>query len=413
MAQDDMRDQLDDLFRSKLYDFEGYSSSDSNGWVDMADRLPPQPAFPFYRQSFFRVAAAVALLFVVSGTLFLFRQTVAPPLAETPSAPLPTGTTQFSVPTGLCQKPLQTAIVQIPKTDGDEEERDGVKYVVETGEETFFASVPEEDIVAEVGTMSEGREVPEEEEVTVCRLETETEGLPTIRSRKKVSHQWTLDASAGGIPTKKGTNETSIPYMAMNRPSLFPLLLSGNPSPANEQDDKLSHRLIRHAPPLSFGLNISRQLSARLALVTGLTYSYLTSEWMNETKRDGTVVREVQQLHFVGIPLALQYTLMEGQRWRIYVSAGTMAEMNVLGYLHAHTERNNGVVSPETEKRRMKELLWSLSAASGVSYLLFYPVSVYGEAGAACYFDNGSAVETVHKVHRFNALLRTGFRFGF
>ena len=76
------------------------------------------------------------------------------------------------------------------------------------------------------------------------------------------------------------------------------------------------------------GISISRYLNNRFSLQTGLTYSYLRSEWSTNNTYH---IENDQRLHFIGIPLSLTYKIAEWNRFMFYASAGGMAEVNVAG----------------------------------------------------------------------------------
>ena len=85
---------------------------------------------------------------------------------------------------------------------------------------------------------------------------------------------------------------------------------------------------IHHKTPIGVGISISRYLNNRFSLQTGLTYSYLRSEWSTNNTYH---IENDQRLHFIGIPLSLTYKIAEWNRFMFYASAGGMAEVNVAG----------------------------------------------------------------------------------
>lgn len=80
--KDKERDIFDDLFRSKLQDFE--ADTMPGDWEAIADRLPVKKSVPFRRTLRYWGAAAVISLLVVTGGVYVFnRDREHLPIAET------------------------------------------------------------------------------------------------------------------------------------------------------------------------------------------------------------------------------------------------------------------------------------------------------------------------------------------
>jgi opacity protein-like surface antigen len=180
-------------------------------------------------------------------------------------------------------------------------------------------------------------------------------------------------------------------------------------SPFEPQTEK---QYVSHKYPLSFGLGAGYALNDRWALQSGLTYTMLRSEW---TTMSIYVGESKQQLHFIGIPLGVNYKIAEWNRFRFYAATGLMTEWNVAGQIRTqyYSNTNGETVLREKEPIRMKEWQWSVNARAGVSYPLIRFVNAYVEGGANYYFDNGSSIETIRSDKPFHVSLQAGIRFGF
>ena len=167
---------------------------------------------------------------------------------------------------------------------------------------------------------------------------------------------------------------------------------------------------IHHKTPIGLGLSVSKQLSERFFLLMGLNYSYLRSSWST----NGTYHTETdQRLHFIGLPLSVAYRIAQWDRLSLYATAGGMAEVNVAGKQHIELFSDDISIMKQTEHVRMKEWLWSVNGKIGLSYPVVRFVSAFAEVGASYYFDNGSAIETIHSEKPFNVSFNVGLRFGF
>lgn len=399
------RDNIDDLFRSKLYDFEVETAPED--WDAIEKRLT-RPSIPFYRKYKYQwmAAAAVAALLVLS----------------------------FSIPWNSQEEEL-VKIAQEVKQEAEKQmnDKEWVAAVTENQE-----SVAEEEEKPKqrslrprllsvnarannVPAVKASSEVPVEEEVTedshednieeqiieeVQPVQTRTvvdkEEKPTKAEPKP--RKWGFGMGAGSL---SAGNNSSVNAFALRSSAVTNEYLSLMNASSFEQLPKTD---VKHKMPLSFGLSASRYLTDRWSLQAGLSYSYLVSEWTtNKTYR----AESEQRLHFLGVPVAVTYKIAEWNRFMFYASAGGQVELNVAGKvctdLYSPVEKLKSV----TEKERMKEPYFSVNARVGVSYPIIRFLSAYAEVGADYYFDNGSDVETIHSEKPFYVGLQLGFRFGF
>ena len=237
---------------------------------------------------------------------------------------------------------------------------------------------------------------------------------PSVSERKqeggkaKPSRKWGFGMGAGGFSVgSANTIQGSVLKNANVNEAQLDLF---NAASNNNLSTNTPKTNVRHKTPVSFSVGVSRYLADRWSLQTGLSYSFLVSEWTTNGVYRGETK---QKLHFLGIPLSVVYRIAEWNRLQIYAAAGGMAEVNLTGTstttLYSGTE-NLGRVR---DRVRMHEWYWSVNARAGVSYPLFRFLSAYAEVGAAYYFDNGSDIETVHSDKPFNVSFDLGLRLGF
>lgn len=399
------RDNIDDLFRSKLYDFEVETAPED--WDAIEKRLT-RPSIPFYRKYKYQwmAAAAVAALLVLS----------------------------FGIPWNRQEEEL-VKIAQEVKQEAEKQMNDNEWVAAVTENQEAVAEEEEKPKqrslrprllsvnarTNNVPAVKASSEVPVEEEVTddshednieeqiieeVQPVQTRTvvdkEEKPTKAEPKP--RKWGFGMGAGSL---SAGNNSSVNAFALRSSAVTNEYLSLMNASSFEQLPKTD---VKHKMPLSFGLSASRYLTDRWSLQAGLSYSYLVSEWTtNKTYR----AESEQRLHFLGVPVAVTYKIAEWNRFMFYTSAGGQVELNVAGKvctdLYSPVEKLKSV----TEKERMKEPYFSVNARVGVSYPIIRFLSAYAEVGADYYFDNGSDVETIHSEKPFYVGLQLGFRFGF
>ncbi len=409
------RDNIDDLFRSKLYDFEVETAPED--WDAIEKRLT-RPSIPFYRKYKYHwmAAAAVAALLVLSFGIPWNRQEeelvkiaqevkkeaekqangnewVAAVEEEKDDAvnavvkKTDVHPRLLSVNARVNKEPVSK---QLEKNSGEEGETESQETKETVEQDTALPAVQSEEQIPT-------EEQPVQTKAVVQKEEPQTKAEPKPR-------KWGFGMGAGSL---SAGNNSSVNAFALRSSAVTNEYLSLMNASSFEQLPKTN---VKHKMPLSFGLSASRYLTDRWSLQAGLSYSYLVSEWTtNKTYR----AESEQRLHFLGIPVAVTYKIAEWNRFMFYASAGGQVELNVAGKvctdLYSPVEKLKSV----TEKERMKEPYFSVNARVGVSYPIIRFLSAYAEVGADYYFDNGSDVETIHSEKPFYVGLQFGFRFGF
>ena len=157
----------------------------------------------------------------------------------------------------------------------------------------------------------------------------------------------------------------------------------------------------KHHAPVSVGLQVAFGIAPRLTLSTGLVYTRTSSDFYPYAPGSSYNVHQV--LHYVGIPVGLNYEFWQSGGFHAYVMAGAEADYNVKN----DTEEEG--VKKENAKRDRVQL--SGKASLGAQYDITPKVGLYIEPGAKYYFDNGSHVENIFKDKKLNFNLQFGLRF--
>ena len=268
-------------------------------------------------------------------------------------------------------------------------------------EEIVTETFAEEEVANEAPTM------PQTKAAASATVEGEVAQRTAPQPKKTTrSKGWSFGMGAGSLSL--GTDQI-VPRYVTNSASLRNDRLQSM-NDLGAQVMNLPKTDIHHKTPIGLGLSVSKQLSERFFLLTGLNYSYLRSSWST----NGTYHTETdQRLHFIGLPLSVAYRIAQWDRLSLYATAGGMAEVNVAGKQHIELFSDDISIMKQTEHVRMKEWLWSVNGKIGLSYPVVRFVSAFAEVGASYYFDNGSAIETIHSEKPFNVSFNVGLRFGF
>ena len=157
----------------------------------------------------------------------------------------------------------------------------------------------------------------------------------------------------------------------------------------------------KHHAPVSVGLQVAFGIAPRLSLSTGLVYTRTSSDFYPYAPGSSYNVHQV--LHYVGIPVGLNYEFWQSGGFHAYVMAGAEADYNVKN----DTEEEG--IKKENAKRDRVQI--SGKASLGAQYDITPKVGLYIEPGAKYYFDNGSHVENTFKDKKLNFNLQFGLRF--
>lgn len=147
----------------------------------------------------------------------------------------------------------------------------------------------------------------------------------------------------------------------------------------------------RHYMPVSFAASLNWEVSERWNIGTGLRYSYLRSDILQNK------YASKQKIHYLGIPLKASYTFWDSRFINAYVSAGALFEMP----LAAHIDGKK-IDAPDQ---------WSVGAGIGMQFEITRKLSLYVEPDLYYYFDTGSDIRTIRTDKPFSVTIPVGIRF--
>ena len=149
-----------------------------------------------------------------------------------------------------------------------------------------------------------------------------------------------------------------------------------------------------HHLPIRFGLSVNYQLTPSLALHSGISYTYLYSEFSVPLDKN---VNYDQKLHYLGIPLGITWQLWSANHFRFYVSGSMMLEKCVSGKMDGYSVSQ-------------KPWQWSVEAAAGAEYTFTPQFGFYLEPSLGYYFNDGSSLKHYYKEHPWTPSLEFGLR---
>ena len=155
----------------------------------------------------------------------------------------------------------------------------------------------------------------------------------------------------------------------------------------------------KYHQPISFGLTANIPISSALSVSSGVVYTRLSSDFTSIAS--SFVYEKKMTLHYIGIPLNVQYRVWQWRGLNVYATAGGQADVNVKVRLEADG------LEQGMEKDRVQ---WSVGGALGVQYNIIPLLGLYAEPGIKYYFDNGSHIRNYFKYRPTNFNLQIGLR---
>ena len=190
--------------------------------------------------------------------------------------------------------------------------------------------------------------------------------------------------------------------------------LSGVREASSTIGDNISE--MQHAQPVSVGVTVSKEVINNLYIETGLNYTYLHSTVKNTNI--GVENNETQEIHYLGVPLNVNYNLLSIHRLKVYASMGVMVEKDLYGtrkYRSKAVNEYSEEVNSEWEKKdiKQKNLQLSVNAGLGVSVPVYKNLNLYGKIGGAYYFDAKNEYKTIYSDRKVLMDLNVGLRVEF
>lgn len=176
-----------------------------------------------------------------------------------------------------------------------------------------------------------------------------------------------------------------------------------------EVQEEYSHKI-----PVKVGLSARYNITGRLGVETGLTYSILSSSVKignSETGKNWSTGS--QTLHYLGIPLNISFNILNSRYVNIYVTGGGMMEKSISGSIKTDEYVDGKFDRTLTTNISPKGLQWSVNAAAGVQANILPQLGFFVEPGVSHHFKNGSRVRSIYTDKPTDFSLGFGLRYSF
>ena len=156
----------------------------------------------------------------------------------------------------------------------------------------------------------------------------------------------------------------------------------------------LTEHVAKHQLPLRLGLSLQYHLNPRWALLSGISYTRLYSEFSIPLYHN---ISYNQKLHYIGIPFGVAWQLWQANRFSFYFIGGAMVEKCV-------------GVDLSGDYQGKKPWQWSVNAAAGAEFSFTPQFGVYLEPSLGYYFSDGTQLEHYYKEHPLAPSIEFGLR---
>lgn len=202
----------------------------------------------------------------------------------------------------------------------------------------------------------------------------------------------TLNGTTLSLPEVWGLNYEDDPLMA--------ILL------ANQ--DKKVDATIKHKTPITFGASVQKSLGRKWSVGTGINYTKLSAELTSGSGNN--FISSEQNIHYVGIPVQVNYNVIQKGAFTGYVTGGGTVEKAVSGDIKTKYIVD-GVVKEETkEDISEKPVQVSVNTAVGLQLKVIKNIGIYVEPGVGYHFKDNSSLNTIYKEKPLNFNLKFGIR---
>jgi len=235
---------------------------------------------------------------------------------------------------------------------------------------------------------------------------------PKVSNRQQ--KKWMLSMLTGNVSSNSSEQKfpgyTSISGSPMTFSDFW---ISGtDPDPLTEvllaNQSKEVEARIRHKIPVTFGVSVYYNLGKKWGIGTGINYTKLTSELHSGSHSN--YIKGDQSIHYIGIPVQVNYNVIQKGRFTGYVTGGVLAEKAVAGKLKTKYIVNDEVQDEQDERLDVKPVQFSVNSAVGLQVKIIDKIGIYAEPGIGYHFKNESQLNTIYKEKPLNFNMKFGIR---
>lgn len=173
-------------------------------------------------------------------------------------------------------------------------------------------------------------------------------------------------------------------------------------------------------PPITIALTATFSLGNKFSLESGLQYTNLQSDGqvaIKSTNNNQFVTYNAyninEVLHYVGVPLFMNYTFTGSKRLKAYISSGFTFEKGIrANYKVVSRDNIPGAIELHSHNS-IKGLQESFTGGIGLGYSFIPHFELYIQPSLTYYFNSNSSNVTIYSTNPWLINLRSGIRYNF
>lgn len=232
-------------------------------------------------------------------------------------------------------------------------------------------------------------------------------------AKKQSKKPWMLSLLTGntsGSSSEQFPGYATLSGSPMNVDDLFYASSEGNPFVqvllANQ--NKEVEARIRHKVPVTLGVSMYYSLGKKWGIGTGINYTKLSSELRSGS--DANLIKSDQSVHYIGVPVQVNYNVIKKGAFTGYVTAGAIVEKAVAGGVTTKYIVNNEVKEEKKEGLEAKPVQFSVNSGVGLQIKIVNKIGIYAEPGIGYHFKDDSSLNTIYKEKPLNFNVKFGIR---
>jgi hypothetical protein len=423
MNSDNMEDSIKQQFRSK---FEGFESQPPTaGWERLEASLDAASTARLTIRRRWYAGSVAAVLVLLIGSTLLLRNHNEQPDSETTLAHTPVAETEIIVENQPKEETIyqevETIIAPQPimaQNNQNRRETAAVPNITVAQVEQTPKTVTEDKTEQPAVRQNDVNDFRLSEEVILMasRVDEGIQQVPQRRRRENLSIA--IGGSAAATPFHTTVNTPMTLRAATSDPEDDMNMVYGDSGIGDNVSEK------EHNQPVSFSATVSFPLANNLSIETGLVYTFLFSRVVNASSNINE--QETQRFHYLGIPLNINYTILNINNFNLFATIGGMIEKDIRGEFRrikqaeATTLQNFPVAAPGAQTQEWERVpisqrnpQLSVNAGVGASYPVFDRLRLFGRLGGAFYFDAGNEHRTIYSDRKIVLDLNIGIRYEF
>ena len=258
-------------------------------------------------------------------------------------------------------------------------------------EETPTHPLEEKQAEKEQATSTSASPTPQSKERATAPKVPQNEDAPIFKQEKQDGIYLAMNAS--GVNLSSGDWASSVENNIPNDKVTY----SDSGSGLSNSWTSSQYHEEKHDRPITIGLQVGIPVADKWSVATGLAYTYLHSEI-----EDGMALSSIhtdQKLHFIGVPVQLNYQLYNNRFCNIYLGTGGRIDFGVSGKTNHESHLSHLPVN------------YSLKASSGIQLKVFKSLNIYAEPSVQYNIPDSKRYKTYYTEHKTMFDLQLGIRF--